>query len=216
MRSAVVMRVGVGEIHLELAVGVLMIDLVDIDADRLHALDQPLDEDTAARESLVVVARFVEQVGAVRGREAAVLRAANEHELRLHAGVQRPAPFLQAGDLLLEDIACIERPDLSFDATVADDACKTRLPRDERQGRQIADCHVIRVVRFLTKPPDGKTSEASTVGENVLEMTGRHRLGLRHPVNVDELRQDEFDLVLGEKCFGFLRSHGVDPFRKSW
>ena len=58
-------RVGVGEVDFELAVRVLVIDLIDVDADCAQVSREIVEKRASARESLVVVAGLVELVGLI-------------------------------------------------------------------------------------------------------------------------------------------------------
>ena len=103
-------RVAVGEVDLELAVGVLVVDLVDVDA-HLHgsASVMRVEERSAAGETLVVVAGLLQRVGVVAGHDAAVGAALEQHELGLDAGVERQALGLQLVRRVLEREARIVR-----------------------------------------------------------------------------------------------------------
>ena len=109
------------------------------------------------------------------------------------------AAFREASSLLEENLASVERPGFPPDAAVADDAGVARLPRNEREGGDIADRHVVGVVRLLAQTPDGKAGKARSPFENVLEMAGGNRLGFGHAVDIDELSKHELNLVLAQK-----------------
>ena len=54
-------------------------------------------------------------------------------------------------------------------------------------------------MRALADVAGREAGEAGAVGEQVVEMVGRHELGVRLAVHVDELREEELDLaVAGE------------------
>ena len=61
--------VSVGEVHLELTVGVLMVDLVNVEARSFQCVDQPLDEGPVSRQPFVIVARLVQPVGFIGRRD---------------------------------------------------------------------------------------------------------------------------------------------------
>ncbi|MDT4827883.1 hypothetical protein FQZ97_612450 [compost metagenome] len=84
-------RVAVGVVDLELAVRVLVIDLVDVEAHRLQSLGQAFEEFAGARQALVVVARLVEVVGGVHQLQLAASIAAEQAEFWFQASVQGPA-----------------------------------------------------------------------------------------------------------------------------
>ena len=196
-----------GEVDFELAVGVLVVDLINVDADFDEGGDEFFQKGPAAGETFVVVAGLVESVAGVGGAEFPIRAASEEHELRLEADVHHPAPFRQAGRLLKQHLPCVVGPRFPPDAAIADDAGVARLPRNEREGGDIADRHVVGVVRLLAQTPDGKAGKARSPFENVLEMAGGNRLGFGDAVDIDELSQHEFYLVLGEKDGCFFRGH---------
>ena len=64
----------------------------------------------------------------------------------------------------------------------------------------------------MPKPQSAKPGEARAIGQHHFEMFDRHRLGLRGAMDVDELREHEFDLVLAQQCSALrLRSLELSP-----
>jgi hypothetical protein len=88
--------VAVGVVDLELAVGVFVVDLIDLEIHRLQRFGQAFEEHPRARQALVVVARLVEVVAGIDQLQLALLVTAHQVELGLQAGVERPALVLQA------------------------------------------------------------------------------------------------------------------------
>ena len=89
-------RIGVGEVDFELAVRVLVIDLIDVDTDGTQMPRQVIEHGADARQALVVVAGLVRGIGGIERRQRSLLRASQQHELRLDAGVQRVAALGEA------------------------------------------------------------------------------------------------------------------------
>ncbi len=97
-------RVGVGVVDLELAVRVLVVDLVDINAHCSHRLGEPLEKSARSRQALVVVAGLGQRVGGIT-RDDAALNPPQQRKLRLHAGVEGPALVGHARQLPLQNDA---------------------------------------------------------------------------------------------------------------
>jgi hypothetical protein len=167
-------RVGVGEVDLELAVPVLVIDLVDVDADGSQRFGQFLEDCGAARKTLVVVTRLVERVRVVERRDPPALLAPQQHELGLHASPKRQALGFESLELVLEGDACAVGIRLAPDVPVAGDTCVARHPGQRRQRRVIADAHVIGTVRPHAHSPDGKARKAGTVAQHHVVMLDRN------------------------------------------
>ncbi len=87
--------VAVGVIDFELAVGVFVIDLIDVETHWLQGFSQALEEFPRARQTFVVVARFVEGIAGVDHLQAADSIALEQAELGLQPGVQGPAALLR-------------------------------------------------------------------------------------------------------------------------
>ena len=193
-------RVCVGEVDLELAVRVLVVDLVDVEAGGLERGDELLDECARPRQPLVVVAGLVERIGHVRRHGTARGVPHEQHEFRFEARVERPAARREPRDLLLQHVAGIERPRGVLHAAVAHDAREAGLPGHQRERREVADRHIVGAVRLLSEAPHSEACEARPVLEHhVLEVLDGDRFRLRNAVKVDELGQDEADVVLVEE-----------------
>ncbi|MNG72052.1 hypothetical protein D3C79_304680 [compost metagenome] len=201
--------VAVGVVDLELAVGVLVVDLVDVEAHRLQRLGQALEEQPRARQALVVVARLVEVVGGVHQLQLAAFVAAEQAELGLKAGVQGPAFVGQALHLLLQHVAAVVGPGLAVYVAYTHHPAVTRLPRYRDQGGKVAAGHEVGAVRFHAHAADGEPGKAGALLGHHLQARDRHRFGLRRAMDIDELRQHVLDAVLVEGALGFCWQHGL-------
>ena len=186
-----------------------MVDLIDVEADLLQTVHEFFDHRTASRQALVVVARLVQGIGGIGRRDAAVLVTFEEHELGFDTGVDGPATLRGARQLAFHDVAGVVRPGLAVDRAVADDTRISRLPRHQAKGIQIPDRHEVVVVWPLTEPPGGEAGKTGAVGQDHIEMFGRYGLRFRHAMNVDELCQDEFDVVVLQEGLRFCGCHAV-------
>ena len=204
-------RVGVGVVDLELAVGVLVVDLIDVDADCAHRFRQPLKKRARARQALVVVAGLGQRVSGV-AREQASLDATQQGELGLHAGEEGPALGRHPRQLLFENDTRAVGPGLAVYVPIGGHARITRLPRHQAQGARIAHGHVVAVgIRPHTHAGERETGKAGTVGDHRVVVLGRDRLGLGCPVHVYELREDVLHPVVLDELLGVCWFHCCPP-----
>ena len=170
--------VAVGKVDLELPIGVLMVDLVDIQPGHLQCTHQPAQVVAAPRQALVVVTRLVQRVGAVKRGQRAIGFAVQQHELGLDPGEHGQAHGTKLAHLGTQ---CHPRAifvGLAQHVPVACYAGITGHPRQQGQCGKIANCRVLRPVGADTQPPYGKAGKSGPGGEQFLEMPNRHTLGL--------------------------------------
>ena len=102
----------------------------------------------------------------------------------------------------------------------ADDARQARLPRHDGHRGQVAHGHEVGAVRLNAHTANGKPGKARAVGHHGVQMLHRHRLGLGHAVNVDELRQHISHPLRLEVSLGFCDAvkafRGHQPTRLGW
>jgi hypothetical protein len=187
--SQEVSAVGVGVVELELPVGVLVVDLVDVDTAGAQGVGQPLQVGARAREALVVVAGLGQRVAGVAGGNGAFGLAHQQREFRLESGIHHQPPGAQACHLFLQRDAAVELPGLVVDVALADDARQPRLPRHHRERGEIAPGHEVGPVRLDAYATDREAGKAGAIAHHRAEMIDRHGLGLGHAMDVDELRQ---------------------------
>ena len=202
-------RVAVRVVDLELAVRVLVVDLVDVDADGARRLRQAIEILGLSREPLVVVAGLLERVGAVARHEPSVRAAREEHELRFDAGEERHALRRECVELALQRRARIEGVRLAVHVTPRAHPRVSGHPRNRLQRVEIADRHVVRAVRPHAESAKRKAGETRAVLQHHAEVLDRHRLRLRRAVDVHELREEVADAVLLEELPCFSRCHGL-------
>ena len=209
--------IAIDEIDLELAVRILVIDLVDVETGLLQRLPPAVGEIASSREPLVVVAGLVERIGSVEWHECAVGPPLEQHEFRLDAGVHRPSERFELPELRPKRDARAVFVGLAQYMAVARDPRIARHPGDERQRRKIADRHVFGAVRAHAETPYREPRETYAGCQQRFEMRNGNTLCLRGAMNVDELREDELDLVLLEKfpCLGCGHSYGSSTRQKS-
>ena len=189
-------RVGVLEVLLELAVGVLVVVRVVAPAELVDVAGDRRQEVVVAAEPVEVVAGFLEGVEGIGELDRAVVVQLDEEVLELepHAEVEA----LRAGllDLAPENSARVVGPLFSVDVDVAGEACHRRLPGDRREAREVRDRRDVGVARELSDLAGGEAGEARSVGHEVVEICCRHELGARPRVHVHELREVEVDSAL--------------------
>ena len=210
--------IAVDEIDLELAVRILVIDLVDVEPGLLQRRHQPLEELAAAGEALVVVAGLVERIGGVEWRERTVAAPLEQHEFRLDAGVHRPSRALRASS-----IARAARRAGSIRT-----ACRAHGRRRRCAHSRASKARSVSVERSpiamysgpcgpMPRPQIANPAKPAPVVSSSSKCATGNALRLRRAVDVDELRQDELDLVLLEKspCLGCGHSYGSSTRQKS-
>src|SRR6185437_4129636 len=101
-------------------------DLIDVDAKRLQAFGDTLEEGAYTRQAAKIVCGFLQAVGIVEGRDRSVGLALKQRKFRLDSREQRPAALCQPGDLRFQDISCVDRMRLAVDRAGAH---QTRVSR---------------------------------------------------------------------------------------
>ncbi len=204
---------GVAElvVDLELAVGVLVVDLVDLKAHLLEAGHQLLQEGTGTGKPLVVVTGLIQVVGVVHQLQLPRVIPREKRELWLQPGIEGPSPFAQAFQLPLQHVAGIVGVGLIIDVARARQASVAGLPRDRRECIEIPPGHEIRSMGFDPQAPDREPGKTGAVLDHVHEAVRRHGLGLGHAMDVHELRQHVTDVVLRQQCFSFCWQHCPTP-----
>ncbi len=189
-------RVGIGVVHLELAVRVLVVDLVDVDAGgaqrarELRPGSRWRATGPCSRSRAFRVCRV-----ASKGLSAPSASRRQQHELRFDAGVEREALCGQSCELALQHHARAVGPGRAFHGAIADDARMAGHPRQRAQGSEVAHCHVVRAMRAHAETPQREAGEAGAIAEHHVQMLDGHGLGLGGAVDVDELRQHIADVL---------------------
>ncbi len=204
-------RIGVGEVDFELAVRVLVVDLVHVDTDSTQMARQIVEDAADARQSLVVVAGLVRGVRRIERRELPVRRPLQQHELRLDAGKQGVAALGEALQLILERDTRVKGIRLTVDVTVARNPGKPGHPWQVADCGGVADTHEVGPVRAYSQSPHRESREAGAIADHHVVVLDRHRFRLGSPVDVHELRQQVAGLVLSEEFPGLVRCHVLLP-----
>ena len=130
-------RVGVLEVLLELAVGVLVIVGVVVPAQAGDRLGDLGHEVQVARERAHVVTRLLERVERVGQLQRAVGRAAQQEVLQLRADLQLIALLGRPRQRVAQDRARAVRPFLALDGHVAGEPGHGRAPGQDRQRGRV-------------------------------------------------------------------------------
>ena len=190
-------RVGVLEVLLELAVGVLVVGRVVVPPEPGHRLRDLRDEVEVAGQRAHVVAGEVERVELVGDLDPPVLGAADQEVLELGADLQLVARApRRAGQRVAQDRARAERPLLALDRDVAGEPRDVRLPGQDRQRRRVRHRDHVGIVRSLADVAGGEPGEPGAVGQQVVDVVGGDELGARLAVHVDELGEQELDAAV--------------------
>ena len=184
------------EVLLELAVGVLVVGRVVVPAQRGDVARDRRDEVQVARQAAHVVTGLLEGVQRIGDLDRAVLAPAHEEVLELGADAELVAQGRGAIELVAQDGARAVGPLLALDRHVAREAGDARLPRQRRVAAHVGHRDEVGVVGALADVSGRKAGEAGAVGEQVLEVMGRHELGVGLAVHVDELREEELDVAV--------------------
>ncbi len=162
--------IAVGIVDLELAVGVLVVGLIDVEATGNQVIHQLFQKLAATRQPLVVIAGFFQVVRVIKGVHVAVGVFLQQHEFRLNAGVERPAAFGQPGNRVFQHHTAVVFIGLAVDMAIAGQIGVTGHPGNQLQRGQIAHRHVIRAVRAHAQPPDGETGKTGARSEDVFDV----------------------------------------------
>ncbi len=193
-------------VHLELAIGVLVVVLVRLPAQGEHGIADLGDHVVAPHQRLLVVAGFLLGVGGI-GQGLAVGR--DQEELALHAALHALAVLGGAGDHLLQLRARAVGDFLAVHPQVAGEPTHFRLPRQLDQAVGIGLGEQVGVRRCHVEP-GGEAGETGAVALHVADRRGRRQLGAQHAEQVGVADQEILDLSLfGD--FGQIGGHGEPP-----
>ena len=189
-----------------------MVDLVDVQARANSRCDQPVHVFAGARQGLVVVAGFLQDVAGVAGHDVAVLVPAQDRELGLQAGEESQAFFLEQGHLFFQHHAAVVFPGLAVHMAIADDAGKAGLPGNQAHGTEVTARHEVGSVRLDTQAPDRKAGKTRAGVQHLIKMRDRYRLGFGCAMDVDKLRQHIAHVVVFKKFLSLVAIHRVSPY----
>ena len=207
-------RAGMAEVHFELAVCIFMVELQHVEpAGRQRFMQRP-QERRLARQALQVVAGFVEAVASVERQPLRAL-AAQQKELGLNTGLQRPAALGEPrhGTLQYLARAGVERG--AIDEAVAHDACVAGHPGQGLQGAGVAARVVLGACAAAAQAGagDARAGEARARSQHLGQVFERHPLALGHAVHIGELDQQRVNALGGEPLAQHVQglvSHGRD------
>ena len=212
-------RVGEVEVLLELAVRVLVVVGVVVPAEVGEVARHLRDEVEVAGEAAHVVAGLVEAVERVGQLDPAVLGPAHEEVLELGADHELVAELARAVELAAQDRARAVGPLLALHVHVAGEPRHAGLPRQRGEAPHVGHGGEVGVVRELADRAGGEPGEAGALLHQAVEQARRHKLRVRLPVHVHELREQELDVVLmdvaldvlgrGRRCEGLGHAHGA-------
>ena len=202
-------RVGVLPVDLELRRPVLVVRRVGLPAEAVQVGDERAEIAHRAGEALEVVAGLLEGVDAVRIErlDAAVRAPPHQEVLRLRADHHHEPLAEQLGGHAAERGPRAVGPGLAVHRDVAREAGHTRLPRDQRVGREIGHRDHVVIVRALSHPRHRRAGEAGGALEEEIERPGGDALAAGRAVDVHELGEEVVDLVLLDLRADLVRRH---------
>ena len=204
--------VGVAEIELELRIGALGDDVVDVPFEFLENVDQLAEETHRIDRRLDVVApRLAAHRRAVRHRRIVVERldriavlVAHRDELGLDAGHRPVAQIHRLGELTLEREPRAQVVGRTLPVEIGEHPGGRAVPWADHQTVQIGDRNLVRIggpqFGHHRDRMDGELRPLA--GADRLELADRHRFGLGHAEQIDPARHDVFDTSLDEHRLG--------------
>ncbi len=209
-------------VHLELAVGVLVVVLVGVPAERDHGIADFLDHLVAAHQRLLVVAGLGLRIGAVRDRRAV---GRDQEILALDPRLHLVAVLGRGFHHPLQNLARVLRHRLAVHHQIAGHPRHLRLPRQLDGGVGLGHHQHVRVRRRQVEPSRKPGKARPRLGDHV-DGGGRHDLGPHGAEQIDEGDQEILDaLVLGvarERCHvrpsylsGWASSDSAGPNHRS-
>ena len=185
-------RVGELPVHLELAVGVLVVVLVRRPAELEHGIANLADHVVAAHQCRLVVARLRLRVRRVADRRAV---GAHQEKLAFDAGLQRIAGLRGLRRHLLQDVARRLLNQLAVHVRVGGEPADLALPGKLDQARWIGNGEHVGIGGSHVEPA-GETGEARAVLGHVADGRGRRQLGAQRAEQIDIGNQEIFDPAL--------------------
>ena len=185
-------RVGELPVHLELAVGVLVIVLVRRPAELEHGIADLADHVVAAHQRRLVVAGLRLGVRRIADRRAV---GAHQEELAFDAGLHCKAGVCRLRHHLLENVAGRLLDQLAVHVGVGGEPADLALPGKLDQARWIGNGEHVGIGGRHVEPA-GETGEAGAVLGHVADRGGRRQLGAQRAEQIDIGNQEIFDPAL--------------------
>ncbi len=201
-------RVGVLEVGLELAVGVLVVEGIDVPAQPVHRLHDLVEHRIVVEKTAHVVAGFGQRVAGAGRHQPPVGLLLQHEELGLDAEVEAVAHRRRGGKLLFQDAARAGLEGLPLEMEIARVPDDFGVPRQDRAGSEVGVGGDFLVVDFLRHAVERGAGEEFRAADHLVEMRQRHDLALGHAVQVDEARERIFHaggLEPGLRGLGFER-----------
>ncbi len=196
-RSAVIRASSYSPVHLELAVGVLVVVLIGRPAELEHGVADRGDHLVAAHQGRLVVAGLVLGVARV-GDRAAVGR--DDEVFALDPGLHPPAVLGRGRDLALEDDAGRALDLLAVHPEIGREPADLGPPGQPGEALRIGHREHVRIGGRHVEP-GGETREACADPLHLADRRGRHQLGAQHAEQIDEADQEVPDpLLLCDLC----------------
>ena len=206
--------VGIGEIDLELADAVLVVEGLDVPAEPVHRRGQLRHPGEIVEQAGEVVGRPGEMRPVAERRRRAVFPAPREDvELRLHPQVHAPAALGGAGAGAVEDVAAARLEGRPPAVQVAGEPGGVGPPGEDQAGSRVGMGGDLLLAHVLRDAFEGGAGEQFRAGHHALETADRRRLGLGDAVHVDIAGQQEADAARAQLAGQRRRVAGVGRAR---
>ena len=177
--------VGIGEIELELAVGVLVVEGIEVPAQIVDGAGHAVEPGEVADEACDVVAGLGEGVGRVRHLQRSVGGLAEQEDLALDAELEVEAEVGRLGEHALQRHAGRQPVGLAPEGEVGRHPGELGLPGQLDDVGEVRHGGELVLVRLLAEPVERVAGVALRSVRHVPEMGDRHDLALLGAVDVD-------------------------------
>ena len=191
-------RVGIGEIDLELADRILVVEGIDVPAEPVHRFDQIADPVEIVQQARDVIGRLVEMRLAADRRQPVRLGLAKDEELDLGAEIHAVAHLRGARPDTVEDVAAARLERRAPALQVGGEPGDVGLPGQDQARPGIGMGGDLLLVDLLRHPVERRPGEQLGAAHHLVEMRHRHHLGLGCAVHVGVARQQEADPALDQ------------------
>ena len=182
-------RLGIGEIDLELAVAVLVIEGIHAPAQAIHALHQLIEPVEIVEQAAQVVAGFIERVAAAGRHQRSIVLAPQHEEFSFDAEVEAIAQRRRLLPHPREDLTAAGLEGGAVQLQAAGQPHHIAAPRQHRGTGQIGNGRHFVIADVLRHPIERRAGEQLRTRQHRREVIQRHCLRLAVAVDVHEAGQ---------------------------
>ena len=199
--------VGVFEVELELRVGVLVIQRVEVPAKVVDGGGNLVDPLVALEEGFHVITGFGQIVLGLGNLQGPVFGEFDDVEFALDAEVHAESHFRRFGELFLECDAGADFVGLALEGVIRREPSDFLVPWQDTAAGEVGERGDFIVVRTLAEAVEGVAGVELAAGGEVLEVIDRHEFPLGHAMDIHERADAVFDSLFFE-----VVAHGADLF----